>query len=164
MAVKIYTSRYSNKALSDSEVYAVGISLGRPRFPIDYRIREQKYMLAPERSMWGKTHEEFTKLYTEKLDKLGVEKVKSIIEEMILRANGKKLVLLCFEDIRIEGEFCHRTTLGEWLEGNVGYEVEELDDPTPPKMKKKKTENRAAEKAEEKPQPEYEQLSLFSFL
>lgn len=151
----IWTSRYSNKELQKDDCYCVGISLGRPRFKIKYILRKQCYDLAPDRSMWGKELDEFRKLYFAKLDKMGTEKVRNILSALYMEAqeNNKKLVLLCFEDVRIPGDWCHRTILAEWVQQNLGWNMQELFNPDLPKRKK-------SIQKQENPQ----QLSLFDYI
>lgn len=160
MTTKIYTSRYANRELRNVfDYYYVGISRGKPKFSLPYIINEQIYMFAPSREIWDLPEEEFNKKYKEGLDKYGIERVKSFIDETVKRSNGRKAVFLCFEDVRVDGEFCHRTAFAEWVRENLGYEVEELDDPTPPKVKKpKKAKTESSKPTEDK---QYSQLSLF---
>ena len=152
----IWTSRYSNKELQNGKYYSVGISLGRPKFNINYRIQEQCYDLAPARWMWGKELEDFKRMYFSKLDAMGVDKVQDILQKLHndAKANGQDLVLLCFEDVRDPKDWCHRTMLAEWVKKRIGWDIKELPNPQPPKIKRKKTES-------ENENNEYQQLSLF---
>lgn len=82
------------------------------------------------------------------------------------RAEGKELVLLCYEDVRVPGDWCHRTVFAEWWAEQTGELIEELYDPSEPKVKKpavKKESKEPVKKAVEarKEEPGYEQLSLF---
>ena len=52
------------------------------------------------------------------------------------RAEGKELVLLCYEDVRVPGDWCHRTVFAEWWAEQTGELIEELYDPSEPKVKK----------------------------
>ncbi len=156
----IWTSRYSNKELPNGNYYAVGISLGKPKFGINYAIRKQCYDLAPDRWMWGKELEEFKRMYFAKLDKMGVGRVENILRTLHTeaQANNQDLVLLCFEDVRDPEDWCHRTMLAEWAKNRIGLDIQELPNPEPPKIKKKHQE-------QQQKQPEnnkgYQQLSLF---
>ena len=64
----IWTSRYSNKELSDDKHYPVGISIGQPRFRLGYQLREQCYSLAPKGNMLNMDIEAFKRAYYGKLE------------------------------------------------------------------------------------------------
>ena len=135
----IWTSRYSNKELSDDKHYPVGISIGKPRFPTGYDIREQCYSLAPKGYMLKMDIEPFREAYYGKLEGIGTDRIISMVTKLDekARSEGKELVLLCFEDVRVESDWCHRTIFAEWWAENVGEVIKELPDPTPPKVKGK---------------------------
>ena len=148
---RIYTSRFSNKELKSGKYYTVGITLGRPKFRLGYVESEHCYMLAPDRSMWGKSREEFRTLYREKLDGN--------------KAEGRDVVLLCYEDVRDPSQHCHRTTLAEWLGEKFGLKIEELDDPSPVKFKKAKaSETKKKIEDDSKSEQGFKQMSLFDFV
>jgi len=161
----IWTSRYSNKELKNGKYYPVGISIGAPKWPLGYELKEQCYSLAPKGYMLNMDIERFKDAYFEKLDALGSEKVFDIVSRLDKRAQaeGKELVLLCYEDVRIPDDWCHRTMFAEWWAINVGEQIAELPDPSEPKVKK--TAVKAAAPKQEKKEPEqdsgYQQLSLF---
>lgn len=138
----MYTSRYGNKELRNDGYYPVGISLGRPKFDTGYAIRNQCYALAPKNDMFGREFEEFRLLYFSKLDSIGKDKIVGIVRnlERIAKAEGKELVLLCFEDIRNPENWCHRTIFAEWWKNTTGEEVKELKDDSEIKGLKKKEE------------------------
>ena len=133
----IYTSRYSNRELANGDYYAVGISRGKPKFQIDYHIYTQAYIFAPDRSMWNAPKSSFRRMYRAKLDRIGTEKVRRILRSFESAARGRDVVLLCFEDVRIEEDWCHRTMLAEWVEEKLGFKIKELYNPDPPKGKSK---------------------------
>ena len=138
--LRIFTSRYSNPELKNEGYYTVGISLGYPRWKLGYKVDTRVKDFAPPKSMWDGTEEEFEAKYTAMLDGMGKDTVAEIINWLDSSSDKKDIVLLCFEDIRIEDQYCHRTVLGEWLRKNLGIEVEELRDPTKPKGKVKNAE------------------------
>ena len=107
----IYTSRYSNKELADGKYYCVGISIGTPKFKLAYRLENQCYSLAPKGYMLRMDLEDFKKAYYEKLNGIGKDRIISIVMKMErdAAAQGKDLVLLCYEDVRIPEDWCHRT-------------------------------------------------------
>lgn len=155
--MSIYTSRYSNKELDGDRYYTVGISRGKPRFRLGYVESEHCITLAPTREMWGiVSDDDFEVAYRQHLDRIGPEKVRNLLQWMSLRADGKDVVLLCFEDVRDESQVCHRTMLAKWLKDRLGLEVTELPDPSPVKRKKPK--------AKEVPQEIEGQMSIENFL
>lgn len=140
--MEIKTSRYANKELSNSKYYAVGISVGLPKFKLGYEVREQCYALAPRYDMLKLGYEQYRTEYFKKLDKMGTDKVIRIVQQLERHAydEGKQLVLLCFEDIRKPGEWCHRTLFAEWWLKHTGEVIEELESaeslPQPKRVKK----------------------------
>lgn len=154
MAIK--TSRYSNKRLREPGCYPVGISIGTPRFKLGYELRGQCYTLAPKGPMLHMEYEQYREAYFNKLNLIGAQKVISIVRklESDARREGKTLVLLCFEDVRKPGEWCHRTLFAEWWKKRTGEDIEELDDAEEPKMPTPK-------KAESQKKEEPYQYSMF---
>ncbi|MCM1245514.1 MAG: hypothetical protein NC293_07715 [Roseburia sp.] len=154
-----WTSRYSNKELNDDKYYCVGISLGKPRFKLGYRIEDQCYSLAPKGYMLKMDLEPFKSAYYKKLEDIGTERIISMVRKFEEAASqrGKELVLLCFEDVRIPSDWCHRTVFAEWWKEQTGECIKELNDPTPPK-EKKMGKTPAAKETEPEP---YRQMSLF---
>ena len=159
----IWTSRYSNKELPNGNYYPVGISIGHPRFRLGYELREQCFSLAPKGYMLNMDIENFKEAYYGKLEGIGTERIISMVNKLDERARseGKELVLLCFEDVRVEGEWCHRTVFAQWWAEKVGEIIEELPDPTPPKGKAKR-DNTKPVNAPAKEDSGYEQMSIFS--
>lgn len=130
----IYTSRYSNKELADGKYYCVGISIGTPKFKLAYRLENQCYSLAPKGYMLRMNLEDFKKAYYEKLNGIGKDRIINMVMKMERDAagpRGKNLVLLCYEDVRIPEDWCHRTVFAEWWVENTGEITEELPDPNP---------------------------------
>ena len=101
----IWVSRYSNKELQNNKdrYYPVGISIGQPKFPLGYEIRNQCYSLAPKGYMLNMDIEHFKPAYYDKLEGIGTEKIISMVErfDQAAQSEGKQLVLLCYEDVRI---------------------------------------------------------------
>lgn len=159
----IWTSRYSNKELPNGNYYPVGISIGHPRFRLGYELREQCFSLAPKGYMLNMDIENFKEAYYGKLEGIGTEQIISMVNKLDERARseGKELVLLCFEDVRVEGQWCHRTIFAQWWAEKVGEIIEELPDPTPPKGKAKR-DNMKPANAPAKEDSGYEQMSIFS--
>ena len=101
----IWTSRYSNKELVENKdkYYCVGISLGTPKFPLGYNIEQQCYSLAPKGYMLRMELEKFSEEYYRKLEGIGSDRIIDMVMRFEKRASdeGKELVLLCYEDVRI---------------------------------------------------------------
>lgn len=135
----IWISRYSNKELQNGKYYPVGISIGQPKFPLGYTLRNQCYSLAPKGYMLNMDLERFKPAYYDKLEGIGKQRIIDMVMKMDrdARAEGKELVLLCYEDVRVPGDWCHRTVFAEWWAENTGEIIAELTDPSEPKGKKK---------------------------
>lgn len=161
----IWTSRYSNKELQNGKYYPVGISVGRPRWSLGYQLREQCYSLAPKGCMLNMNIEKYKPEYIKKLENIGKSKIFDIVNELNKKAQGegKELVLLCFEDIRIPSEWCHRTMFAEWWAEQTGELIDELYDPSEPKIKKIKATEKKEEIKESAPE-ETGQMSIFDLV
>ena len=133
----ILTSRYGNKELRNDGYYPVGISLGKPKFPTGYEIREQCYALAPKGYMLKMEYDPYREAYFQKLEDIGADKIIGIVQRLDAKAQeeDKTLVLLCFEDIRKPDQWCHRTLFAEWWQRKTGEVIEELAEPDPKKAK-----------------------------
>lgn len=149
----IYTSRYANPELIGNKYYTVAISSGLPKFPLKYLIDAQERLFAPDHWMWNKSREDFGRLYKEKISRYGKSFVRDKINGLVKAAGERDVVLLCFEDVRVSDQYCHRTNLAEWLNEKLGMSVTELHDPTVPKEKKPVQE-----------EPEFEQISFDQLL
>lgn len=152
----IWISRYSNKELQSDKYYPVGISIGKPRWPLGYQLRDQCLELAPKGYMLKMDIVSFTAIYEERLENIGVSNIARILSgyEDKAKKEGKEVVLLCYEDVRKEGEWCHRTIFAEWWRKKTGETIRELHDPSVPKEKKPLAQN-------VKEDNRYKQMSLF---
>ena len=164
----IWISRYSNKELQNGKYYPVGISIGQPKFPLGYQLRNQCYSLAPKGYMLNMDIERFKPAYYDKLEGIGKQRIIDMVYKMDrdARAEGKELVLLCYEDVRVPGDWCHRTVFAEWWAENTGEIIEELPDPSEPKVKKKpaaksKEESKKPVEAVKSEDRGCEQMSIF---
>jgi Protein of unknown function, DUF488 len=124
IAVELATSRYQAKDLIVASSFVpVGISIGKPKFPLGY---ECVYMtrLAP----WGLREigddEEFTRRYRERLDAIGIAATRRRFLSISAEHDERGLALLCFEPV---GTFCHRRVLASWFEEQTGQHIPELE-------------------------------------
>jgi hypothetical protein len=118
------TGRYAT--FRPSTGVAVQTSLGRPRFPLDYELREQVRELMP-RGLFGKklSEAEFTRQYRALLDRLDLDALRAQLDAISKRNGHKRVVLLCFEDVHAGG-FCHRRVFAHWFQERTGQLVHEL--------------------------------------
>jgi hypothetical protein len=103
----------------------VRITVGEPKF---WRsgVLEDVPELAPwERATWYlPTVAERRAVYEKRLARYGDEAIAKLAE-IAQRHSGRRLVLLCFEDVNA-GEECHRRWCAEWFEQRHGLVVPEL--------------------------------------
>lgn len=158
----IYTSRYSNPELKSGKYTAVRISIGTPRWQTGYTIAGAIKCLMPYGLLGTYDNDKlgYEREYRKLIEKAGVSAIKAQLEEYTKL--GKDVVLLCYEDIRKgENDWCHRTMFAEWWKEKTGESIEELFDPTTPKInkpkKKAESEQKPAETVEDE---EPEQLSM----
>ncbi len=123
--VQIATSRYWSKALHEaSGLVPLGHTVGAPKFgaPQAGNIG----MLAPHGLMSRELSDrQFTKLYRQRLDQFGVEKIEAVLAAIAAAYDAPGVVLCCFEDVNA-GEFCHRRVLAKWWQEQTGDQVPEL--------------------------------------
>ena len=83
-------------------------------------------------------YDKLTQNDIKKLEEIGTDKIIKIVRglEEKAKAENKTLVLLCFEDIRKPGNWCHRTLFAEWWKKHTGETIEELEDAEPMKTAK----------------------------
>lgn len=95
----IYTSRYSNPELKSGKYTTVRISLGTPKWNIGFHLDAEMPDLMPF-GLLGKfdTESAFRPAYFKRLDQIGTQRIFKQLQR--LEANGKDVVLLCYEDIR----------------------------------------------------------------
>ena len=136
----IFTSRYANPELNSCKYTAVRISLGLPKWKLGYEIAGAIDELMPRGIFGIEDYDEFHRRYFEKLDAIGVDKIREKLRQF--EKLGKPVVLLCFEDIRKGAwNWCHRNMFASWWEYNTGEIISELQDESnfkagpPPKPK-----------------------------
>jgi hypothetical protein len=148
---RILTARYSNPALAGMAAAKVRVTLYPPRFRLKYALADAVKELAPDRAMFGlddramfglDDRAEFERLYRAKLDGLGTGWVVGRLRAISAAQGGADVVLLCFEDVRRPGEWCHRQVFADWLRERTGVAVEEVAEPEPPAVKQMKRAKR----------------------
>lgn len=137
--MNFYTARYGNKhvvGLASEGALPIGISWGKPKYPVGYEFRSC-HGLAPRREWFELGREVYTKRYLAKIERLDVEGVLKLIQVTADFDEDATVILLCFEDLRIDGKWCHRRILGDWLteRGVACRELEETASRTYEKSK-----------------------------
>lgn len=129
LSVPIFTARYSNKNVADSGLTAIRITRYPPRFKLPYKpvvVMD----LAPTANILQiaktGTQKKFTTLFAGQLAELDPKDIGERLVKIHAEGAGKGLVLLCYEDLRQRGNYCHRRQVAAWLEATFGVKVEEL--------------------------------------
>jgi hypothetical protein len=87
--------------------------------------------LAPTREMLalGRS-EQYLDAYIDRLEVLGVKGVMAMLDTLSIKAQGKAVVLLCFESLSPEnvakGQWCHRQIFAEWCKFRGKIAIPEL--------------------------------------
>ena len=121
----IATSRYQgHSAILASGLAPVRVTVGAPRFRLGFDLAGACTMLAPY-GAFGRDldDEEFAAVYRQRLDRFGVDAIRSELKTLAGDAPG--VVLLCFEDVHA-GQSCHRRVFAQWWQERTGEEVPEL--------------------------------------
>lgn len=132
----IYTSRYQNPELATGHYTVVGVTRGKPKFPLKYPLAGNIMEIAPPGYLFNEYDRgRFTPRYFQHMDRQGVDKIVRILAGY--ERLGKDVVLCCFEDVRKPNEWCHRLVFAEWWFKRTGEAIPELPDPSPvPGVKK----------------------------
>lgn len=125
--MRIYTSRFGNKALVGMDATFVAIALGLPKWVPAYEIHGSLRELAPYRWMLTWPEDEYRLGYMAKLDSMGIKYVAELLRDIWQRHRRKPLVLLCHENVTKPGEWCHRQMFAEWWERETGECIQELE-------------------------------------
>lgn len=140
--MRVWTSRYSNPQLAvDKDITPIGITRYPPRFPLRYELAGNISLLSPTPAMLSITRndpsqaarEAFTDAYLASLRALGLPRALRMLEGL---SHTENVVVLCFEDIRMPGEWCHRQLFAGWLIEETGWAVDELFDPSDPRRRR----------------------------
>lgn len=123
--VELATCRYAD--FDDRCGVPVRISVGAPRFPLGYRLEEHIPELCPAWSWLKLKPDDYDRRFFGKLEKVGVERLRGIFTSMSERHMGRRLVLLCYEEVLGKGQTCHRRGFAEWWYEQTGEEIREID-------------------------------------
>ena len=127
--MRIWTSRFHNKGLRDRhDLVKVAIVVSPPRWPLGYELADGG-LLAP----WGRLfhiddEQAFTVAYRQRLDKLGVPRIRRELQRISNEHGGRDLVLLCYENLAEPGQWCHRRVFADWWRDMTGEVIEELQE------------------------------------
>ena len=122
------TARYANPLISNDRYTPVRISLGRPKFRLSYRISSGLEILYPTARMLTMDDVSiYRETYVQLLNERGLGEILTAIHKVAVP--GKETLLLCFEDLRVPGNWCHRRLFTEWFQRKTGKIIEELDEP-----------------------------------
>jgi hypothetical protein len=77
--------------------------------------------------MLGLPTDVFEQTYRARLDDLGVEAIRALLQRCRDDVGNDRLVLLCFENLNELGKSCHRRIFATWWEENTSEVVPELE-------------------------------------
>jgi len=77
--------------------------------------------------MLGLPTDVFEQIYRARLDDLGVEAIRALLQRWCDDAGNDRLCLLCFENLDETGKSCHRRMFATWWHENIGEVVPELE-------------------------------------
>lgn len=127
---RIFTSRH--RAVADFDLTGlrpgftpVRISLGAPRFLPDSRAWPAIDELMPRGLLGIEDEGEFATAYRSRLDRIGSARIESRFRSIISDYPDQPLALLCFEDVSVPRNYCHRTLFADWWSRETGEFLEE---------------------------------------
>lgn len=107
------------------QIIPVRISLGLPRFMKGANKFPQIPQLAPYGDLfYERQRDVFKERYWERLDEIGVDKVRELLDEVQAQYPDKAMTLMCFEHDPAD---CHRGDFAIWWERETGEEIPEFD-------------------------------------
>lgn len=104
--------------------HPVQISLSRPKFPIQYALRDSVWAFTPRYRYFTAPDDLFDRELLAQLDRYGVDRLVRELQEIAAGADVQPLVMLCFEDVSRKS--CHRTLVAQWWAQQTGQQVPEL--------------------------------------
>ena len=121
--IQIHTSNYAKaRKMDKSKFLLVSISIFPPKDWRGLNARE----LAPSHELLkayhnGMSESDYEKEYRKQISNLN--NLHSQFEWMAQKANGRDIVLLCYEKV---GDFCHRHILSDIIYEKYGYRIKEI--------------------------------------
>jgi hypothetical protein len=107
--MKIYTSYYGNaRKLNEKNIQIIGISQTFPKFIECPSIQ----FLAPTKAIRYLPKHLYEKAYINHLEQLDFEHILSLIK---LNSNNKDVALCCYESLKTDDDWCHRTMLANYF-------------------------------------------------
>jgi uncharacterized protein YeaO (DUF488 family) len=107
--------------VASGSAVAVGIVLYPPRKTEEkygYSLFRNVSLLAPDRATFKiDDFDEFRKPFRHLLHRRQ-NKIFSVLSEIVDAADGKDVILLCYDRVDGEDNWCHREFVAEWLEGH----------------------------------------------
>lgn len=88
--------------------------------------------LAPRRAIFHLPRPEFEPAYRGQLDELDLGALETRFRAIADAVGARGCVVLCFEDVRLPGAWCHRRLFAEHWQERTGQVVLELGEPTCP--------------------------------
>ena len=127
----IYTSRYQNPELATGRYTVVGVTRGKPKFPLEIPACGEHHgdCPTPDTCSTNTTGPGLPPDTFQHMDRQGARKIAHILAQY--ERLGKDVVLCCFEDVRKPNEWCHRLVFAEWWSLRTGENIPELPDPSP---------------------------------
>ena len=121
------TSRFKNIGILPDTYIPISVS----RFPPSWYVGKQYQDLAPSAKLLMDTrHDNLS--YDEYLERFRLETLSKLDPEKVynhLNSFGKEPVILCFEDLTIPNEWCHRRIIADWFNEHLNVFVPEFEKP-----------------------------------
>lgn len=132
MTLNIFTCDFSH--FKPEMGVPIRISNGFPRYNLSYDLPWKAPLLYPNWSLVkaGLPHDDFTRIYGEGLDAVGVDAIAEELNAILAKAGDDRAVVMCFENLA-KGKTCHRRSFAKWWEAQTGDPVRELGPVGPPK-------------------------------
>lgn len=124
MSLELFTSSYA--AFRPGMGTPIQTSNDRPKWPLRYPLEHVSRLITPRRALVFNdkiSDEEFSRLYREDLDRIGVGRIAAELHAIAESAGSDRLVICCFESNPHE---CHRGDWGSWWAARTGDIVAEI--------------------------------------
>ena len=128
---KIYTSAYWHpkvkEGVASEALCPVGITLYGNRQNYGYKVVRRITELAPDKSLFSLRDDEaqFSALFWDRLESTW-EVAEDKLLQVMAEYPSQDLVLLCFDNLNLEGKWCHRTQVAEFISEKWNMEIVEL--------------------------------------